>query len=74
VHRGGHHDHAWELLPEPVDGFAAAVGAAVDHDWRFAIYPTNNDCYEPAVTPTGVFVGDPEDALDTARGRYLDNP
>jgi len=50
------------------------VGAAVDHDWRFAIYPASKDCYEPAVPPTGVFVGVPEDALGTACGRYLDNP
>ncbi len=42
--------------------------------WGFAIYLASKDGYEPAVLPTGVFAGAPEDALDTACGLYLDNP
>jgi len=42
--------------------------------WGFAIYLASKDGYEPAVLPTGVLAGAPEDALDTACGLYLDNP
>jgi len=48
-------------------------GGSAAH-WGFAIYLASKAGYEPAVLPTGVLAGAPEDALDTAYGLYLDNP
>jgi hypothetical protein len=42
--------------------------------WGFAIYLASKDAYENSILPTGTFVGNPEDALDTACGLYLNDP
>src|SRR5688572_16492039 len=39
--------------------------------WGFAIYLASKDGYEDSVLPTGLFAGQPEEALDCACGLYL---
>jgi hypothetical protein len=40
----------------------------------FAIYLASKDGYQDAVLPSGMPVGTPEEALDTACGLYLNDP
>ncbi len=42
--------------------------------WGFAIYLASKNGYQDSTLPTGDFAGDPEDALDTACGLYLNDP
>jgi hypothetical protein len=42
--------------------------------WGFAIYLASKDGYQDAVLPSGMPVGTPEEALDTACGLYLNDP
>ena len=42
--------------------------------WGFAIYRASHDDYQDSYLPTGTPSGTVEDALDTARGHYLNEP
>ena len=42
--------------------------------WGFAIYLASKDGYQDAALPSGMPVGTPEEALDTACGLYLNDP
>ena len=42
--------------------------------WGFAIYRASHDDYQDALLPTGLTIGTPEQALDTACGLYLNDP
>ena len=42
--------------------------------WGFAIYRASHHDYQDNVLPTGLPLGSPEDALDTACGLYLGDP
>jgi hypothetical protein len=42
--------------------------------WGFAVYLASRDGYQDAVLPSGLPVGTPEEALDTACGLYLADP
>jgi hypothetical protein len=42
--------------------------------WGFAIYLASRDGYEDSVLPSGLPIGEPEQALDCACGLYLDDP
>lgn len=42
--------------------------------WQFAIYRASHDDYDESVFFTGLPVGTCQDALDTARGLYLNDP
>jgi len=42
--------------------------------WGFAIYLASRDSYQDSVLPSGLPVGTPEEALDTACGLYLADP
>ena len=44
------------------------------NSWGFAIYRASHDDYEDSFLPTGLPVGTPEEALDTACGLYLNDP
>ena len=48
------------------------VGSA--HHWQFAIYRDSHDDYDESVFPTGLLVGTCQQALDTARALYLNDP
>jgi len=48
------------------------VGSA--SQWQFAIYRASHDDYDESVFPAGLPVGTCQDALDTARGLYLNDP
>ena len=41
---------------------------------RYAIYLASKDGYQDSVLPSGLPVGTPEEALDTACGLYLNDP
>jgi hypothetical protein len=43
------------------------------HAWGFAIYLASRDDYQDSVLPSGYLAGTPQEALDCACGRYLDN-
>ena len=42
--------------------------------WGFACYLASKDGYEESILPSGSFTGTPEEALDCARGLYLNDP
>ena len=42
--------------------------------WGFAIYLASHDGYQDSVLPSGLPIGNPEEALDCACGLYLDDP
>jgi hypothetical protein len=42
--------------------------------WGFALYLASRDAYEDQILPSGLPIGEPEDALDTACGLYLAGP
>ena len=42
--------------------------------WGFAIYTRSNGRYEDSVLPSGMPVGEPQEALDRACGLYLSDP
>ena len=42
--------------------------------WGFAVYLASTDKYQDSLLPTGLPIGSPEDALDTACGLYLGDP
>jgi hypothetical protein len=42
--------------------------------WGFAIYLASKDGYQDSVLPSGLPIGAPEQALDTACGLYLADP
>jgi hypothetical protein len=42
--------------------------------WGFAIYRASHDDYEDSLLPSGLPIGSPEEALDTACGLYLGDP
>jgi hypothetical protein len=42
--------------------------------WGFAIYLASRDGYQDSVLPSGLPVGNPQEALDCACGLYLDDP
>jgi hypothetical protein len=42
--------------------------------WGFAIYLASKDGYQDSVLPSGLPIGAPEEALDTACGLYLADP
>jgi hypothetical protein len=44
------------------------------NSWGFAIHLTSRDGYEDSILPSGYPVGTPEEALDCARGLYLNDP
>ena len=44
------------------------------HTWGFAIYRASHDDYEASYLPNGFAGGSPEEALDCARGLYLNDP
>ena len=43
-------------------------------DWGFAIYRASHHDYQDSILPSGLPVGSPEEALDTACGLYLNDP
>lgn len=44
------------------------------HLWGFAVYRASHDDYEDSFLPSGATVGTAEEALDCARGLYLNDP
>jgi hypothetical protein len=42
--------------------------------WGFAIYLASRDGYQDSVLPSGLPIGEPEEALDCACGLYLNDP
>ena len=40
----------------------------------FSIYRASHDDYQPSTLHTGMTTGSPEDALETARGLYVNDP
>jgi hypothetical protein len=42
--------------------------------WGFAIYLASRDGYQDSVLPSGLLIGEPEEALDCTCGLYLDDP
>lgn len=44
------------------------------HLWGFAIYRASHDDYEESIYPSGLPVGTPQEALDTACGLYFNDP
>jgi hypothetical protein len=42
--------------------------------WGFATYLASRDSYQDSVLPSGLPIGTPEEALDTACGLYLADP
>ena len=42
--------------------------------WGFAIYLASRDGYQDSVLPSGLPIGEPEDALACACGLYLNDP
>jgi len=42
--------------------------------WGFAIYLASRDGYEDSVLPSGLPIGEPEEALDCACGLYRNDP
>lgn len=42
--------------------------------WGFAVYRASHNDYQDSVLPTGLPIGTPEEALDTACGLYFGDP
>jgi hypothetical protein len=42
--------------------------------WGFAVYLASRDGYQDSVLPSGLPIGEPEEALDCACGLYLGDP
>jgi len=40
----------------------------------FAIYLASHDGYQDSILPSGLPIGEPEEALDTTCGLYLNDP
>ena len=57
------------FLPEGPRAGAAPLGLEIE-----AVYLVSRDGYEDSVLPSGLPIGEPEEALDCACGLYLDDP
>jgi hypothetical protein len=61
--------HAGEVLPLCRLRYSGSASL-----WGFAIYLASRDGYEGSVLPSGLPIGEPEEALDCACGLYRNDP